>query len=162
VKQCRYTGPKSPPQRSREPWFEVDRSETQAVAGRRQFIRQSISVRNAQKEQQRLEDELYEEKCKEVNERLTPYIRFVEELEENKGPSQKAREFVSQDKALKKLVTESWTSPSLLFHNAVMLDLQSAENREARMKKDSEEKDRQEICARRGQFKKRLYEMLRS
>jgi hypothetical protein len=159
VKPCTYTGPRSRPKKPREHWVEVDRSETQAVAARKQHIRQSLAVRDALEEEKRRDDELYQEKCDEVNERLAPYLQFVNELERQKGGSGKVERDLSREKVLEQVVRDAMTSPTLVFHNAVMLDMQSQENREKKRKQQAEEKERQARYEKRGATKKQFYEL---
>ena len=159
-----YLGPGQHKKRERRKGEIVSRMETRAEALRNQAVRQSIARREAEEEMKREGDREYRERVHEISVAIGPYLRFLDELEQPKPIvyerwEEKRREARERAKSLRKLVESAKKTPSLIFHNAVAVEIQSMLNGEKREEENERARREQEVFEQRGRYNKILYEL---
>ena len=159
-----YHGPQPRKKGERRPGAFIERDETRACALRKQAARQSIARREAEEEMRREGDREYDARVREITLGMKPYLKFLDDLEKPKPIvyerwEEKRRETKERAKSLKSLVDSAKKSPSLLFHNAVELEIQSLMNKEKRQEENERTRKEQEEFEQRGRYNKILYEL---
>jgi hypothetical protein len=161
-RQRTYAGRTPRTRKPRAPIHIVDPKEPASVRLRNQCIRQTIAIREAAEVAQEADDAEYRARVWQIESELTPYLRYLEELEAAKpmDPQKMAqmrqleRERLDELRAIRDSVEQI---PNLVGHTAVLMEFQSEENRARKEEQKERTRVEEEAWASRGKFKEQLY-----
>ncbi|OHT15133.1 hypothetical protein TRFO_42704 [Tritrichomonas foetus] len=161
-----YEGPKSPKKKPREPKAFVDRNETKSVKLRNQAVKQKILIMKEKELEKEKEDLFYQQRVYSVSKELTPYLNFLNSLEEVPSGGvemkQKIKRKEDRERAIKPLresIEIVKEAPAMALRETVFSELRSEMNRIEREEAEARNRMEKEKMENRGKFKAKCYQL---